>query len=114
MSRTRRENICETGGSFTSFTSGGSTEVNEIIHRRQRLQPLLFTSFTSFSEVCGIHAGGRPPGQARFSLTPLRDPSERSEREVGNTSQSVDYPVHFASFEEVNKGVSFTSEAVLA
>lgn len=111
---TRRQDTAEKDDSFTSFTSGGFAEVNEIIDRLQVFYPLLFTSFTSFSEVCGIHAGGRARGRARFSLTPLRDPSERGEREGYATLQSVDYPVHFGSFDEVNETRSFTSEGVLA
>lgn len=114
MNTTPRQNTTEKDDSFTSFTSAVFAEVNKIIDRRQPPYPLSFTSFTSFSEVCGIHAGGRPRGRAHFSLTPLRDPSERSEREGATTPPSVDSPVHFASFEEVNERVSFTSEGILA
>lgn len=111
---TRRQDPATTEISFTSFTLGGFAEVNETIDRRRGYYPLLFTSFTSFSEVCGIHAGGRARPAARFSLTPLREPGERGEREGSDPTPSVDYTVHFGGISEVNEGDSFTSEGVVA
>jgi hypothetical protein len=109
MHITQGQDSGETDYLFTSFTSGGFPEVNKIIDRRQADYPPLFTSFTSFSEVCGIHAGGRARGRARFSLTPIRDTSERSERDGTTPTPCSDYFVHFEDFDEVNKQLSFTS-----
>jgi len=114
MNSSRQEKLPETGDSFTSFTSGCFAEVNEIIDRRSGFYPLLFTSFTSFSEVCGIHAGGRAPGRPRFRLTAPRRTGERGERDGDNATPSLDYLVHFTDFDEVNEARSFTSAGVFA
>jgi len=114
MHTTQGRHFREIDHLFTSFTSGGFRKVNKIIDRRRQDYPPLFTSFTSFSEVCGIHAGERARGRARFSLTPIRDPSERSERDETAPMQCGDYRVHFENSDEVNKQLSFTSGGGLA
>lgn len=70
--------------------------------------PLLFTSFTSFSQGGGIHAGTLAPALPRINLMPLRDSGERSERTGGFPFASGDYSVHFAVHSCVNETFSFT------
>jgi hypothetical protein len=78
----------DTGGSvhrlFTSFTLGGSAEVNKKTDRRRGGPPLLFTSFTSFSKegVMCAGAGARAP---RGLTSP---PSEEQVNEVNKTPRT--------------------------
>ena len=96
-------------GSFTSFTFGVLPEVNKENARRGNDNPLLFTSFTSFSEGGVIHAVVGAPASAHFTLSPIRDTGERSEREWSNLLPYVDYLVHFRHIDEVNEVHTFTS-----
>lgn len=100
------------GISFTSFTFGFERKVNRQTTGRQRVDTLLFTSFTSFSKgrVMWASEGGR--GRAPLFLSPLRRTGERGERDGFTLPQSGGLSVHFAFSAEVNKPLSFTSVGV--
>jgi hypothetical protein len=95
--------------SFTSFTSAVFCRSERQIDRLRGTTPLLFTSFTSFSKGGVIHAGTSAPALARINLSPLREWSERSEQRGVKSPPSVENPVHFPVFGEVNRRLLFTS-----
>jgi hypothetical protein len=84
-------------------------EVNEKNARRRHLTPLLFTSFTSFSQEGVMDASAHLRTRVRMLPSPLCRTGERSERDEKTASWRYNLPVHFHVNREVNEGGSFTS-----